>query len=156
MEGASEPGGKVENRLSDPRSSGNRQTGKMPRRMALVRAGALAIVLCSTGLTLGCDGDEPKVTPDQRDATRVVAAVSDVLYQCLAVEAGYTDRVEARRVGRDVDYLVRAWDRLRADSRLRTATGSTTLRRQSRVAVRRLEEGCAPKEAARLEEAMED
>jgi hypothetical protein len=128
----------------------------MPRRMALVRAGALAIVLCSTALPLGCDGDEPKVPPDQRDAARVVAAVSDVLYQCLAVEAGYTDRVEARQLERDVDYLVHAWDRLRADARFRTATGSTTLRLQARVAVRRLEEGCASKEAARLEEAMEE
>jgi hypothetical protein len=118
--------------------------------------GALAIVVCLAVLPLACDGDEPKATPDQRDARRVVAAASDVLYQCLAVEAGYTDRVDTRQVARDVDYLVRAWDRLRPDSRFRTQTGSTTLRQQSRVAVRRLEAGCAPKEAARLEEAMED
>lgn len=85
-----------------------------------------------------------------------MATASDVLYQCLAVEAGYTNRVDARQVARDVDYLVSAWDRLRPDSRLRTQTGSTTLRQQSRVAVRRLEAGCAPKEAARLEEAMEE
>jgi hypothetical protein len=146
----------VGHRLSAFRSWETRQTGRLPRRMALARAGALAIVICSAGLPLACDGDQPKVTPDQRDATRVVAVVSDVLYQCLAVEAGYTDRLEARQVGRDVDYLVRAWDRLRADSPFRTATGSTTLRRQSRVAVRRLEEGCAPKEAARLEEAIKE
>jgi hypothetical protein len=139
VEGAYEQGGQVVHRLS-----------------ALRSVGALAIVVCSAGLPLACDGDEPKVTPDQRDANRVVAAVSDVLYQCLAVEAGYTDRVEARQVARDVDYLVRAWDRLRPDSRFRTPTGSTTLRRQSRVAVRRLEGGCAPKEAARLEQAMEE
>jgi hypothetical protein len=139
VEGAYEQGGQVMHRLS-----------------ALRSVGALAIVVCSAGLLLACDGDEPKATPDRRDANRVVAAVSDVLYQCLAVEAGYTDRVEARQVERDVDYLVRAWDRLRPDSRFRTPTGSTTLRRQSGVAIRRLEEGCAPKEAARLEEAMEE
>jgi hypothetical protein len=124
--------------------------------MAFARAGALAIVVCSAALPLSCDGDEPKVAPDQRDATRIVAAVSDVVYQCSSVEAGYTDRVEARQVERDVDTLVRAWDRLRPDSRFRTATGRTTLRQQARIAVRRLGEGCAPKEATRLREAMEE
>jgi hypothetical protein len=124
--------------------------------MALVRLGTRAMVVGLAGLSLACDGDQPKVTPDGRDATRIVATVSDVVYQCLAVEAGYTDRVEARQVKRDVDYLVSAWDRLRADSRFRTATGWTTLRQQSRVAVRRLEEGCAPEEATRLESAMEE
>jgi hypothetical protein len=128
----------------------------MHRPSTLRSVGALAIIVCWAGLPLACNGDEPKVTPDQRDGARVVAAVSDVLYQCLVVEAGYTDRVEARRVERDVDYLVRAWDRLRPDSRFRTQTGRTTLRRQSRVAVRRLEAGCAPKQAARLEQAMEE
>jgi hypothetical protein len=133
------------------------QGGQVLHRLSALRSvGALAIVLCTAGPPLGCGGDEPKVTPDRRDANRIVAAVSDVVYQCLAVEAGYTNRVEARRVDRDVDYLVRAWDRLRPDSRFRTTTGGTTLRRQSRVAVSRLEAGCVPKEAARLEQAMEE
>jgi hypothetical protein len=143
-------------RLSAFRFWRNRQTGKLPRRMAFVRGCAFAIVLCSAALPLSCDGDEPKVAPDQRDATRVVAAVSDVVYQCSSVEAGYTDRVEVRQVERDVDTLVRAWDRLRPDSPFRTATGRTTLRRQASVAVRRLEEGCVPKEATRLRKAMEE
>jgi hypothetical protein len=133
------------------------QGGQVLHRLSALRSfGALAIVVCLAGLPLACDGDEAKVTPDQRDARRVVAAASDVLYQCLAVEAGYTNRVDSRQVARDVDYLVSAWDRLRPDSRFRTQTGSTTLRQQSRVAVRRLEAGCAPKEAARLDEAMEE
>ena len=112
--------------------------------------------MCAAVIPLACDGDEPKVTPDGRDAARIGAAVTDVIYQCLAPEAGYTDRVDARQVDRDVDYLVSAWDRLRADARFRTATGSTTLREQSKTAVRRLEAGCAPKEATRLEQAMEE
>ena len=118
--------------------------------------GAIAIVICAAVLPLACDGDEPKVTPDQRDAARIGAAVTDVVYQCLEVEAGYTDRVDARQVDRDVDYLVRAWDRLRPDARFRTATGGTTLREQSKTAVRRLEAGCAPKKAMRLEQAMKE
>jgi hypothetical protein len=133
------------------------QGGQVLHRLSALRSvGVLAIVVCVAGLPLACDGDEPKVAPDQRDARRVVATASDVLYQCLAVEAGYTNRVDARQVARDVDYLVSAWDRLRPDSRFRTQTGRTTLRQQSRVAVRRLEAGCAPKEAARLEEAIEE
>lgn len=113
-----------------------------------------AIVICCAGLLAGCNGDQPKVTPDQRDVNRLLAAVSDVVYQCQAVEAGYTNRLDARSVERDVEFLVDAWGRLRADSRFRTATGTTTLRQQSRVAVRRLDEGCAPRKAARLQEAM--
>ncbi len=121
-----------------------------------MRAGALAAVIVWVGLLGACNGDQPKVPPDQRDVNRLTAAVSDVVYQCLAVEAGYTDRLEARSVERDVDFLVDAWARLSADSRFRTATGTSTLRQQAKVTLRRLEHACAPKEAARLREAMKE
>jgi hypothetical protein len=85
-----------------------------------------------------------------------MAAVSGVVYQCLSVEAGYTDRPDAKALRRDVDFLVDAWSRLRADSRFRTTTGTTTLREQSRVAARRLEAGCAPDQASRLRDGAED
>jgi hypothetical protein len=111
--------------------------------------------MCWAGLIGACDGDPPKVTPQPRDVNRIVAAVSDLVYQCLAVEAGYTNRLERRSVERDVDVLLDGWTRLRADSRFRTATGTTTLRRQAKIAVRRLDQDCAPKQAARLREAMQ-
>jgi hypothetical protein len=103
----------------------------------------------------GCGGDEPKVDPSQRDVARLVAAFADVVYQCRAVQAGYVDRIDARLVKRDVDFLVDAWDRLRPDSRFRTTTGPSTLRRQSRLTLRQLEDGCAPERANRLQEAMD-
>jgi hypothetical protein len=86
---------------------------------------------------------------------RLAAAFADVVYQCRAVQAGYVDRIDARLIKRDVDFLVDAWDRLRPDSRFRTAAGPSTLRRQSRLTVRQLEDGCAPEQADRLEETME-
>jgi hypothetical protein len=117
---------------------------------------ALVMIIGWAVFVGACNGDQPKVNPDQRDVNRVMAAVSEVVYQCLAVEAGYTDRLESKSVGRDVDYLVDAWARLRPDAHFRTATGMTTLRRQSNVAARRLERGCAPRQADRLREAMQD
>jgi hypothetical protein len=115
----------------------------------------LALVLCLASFVGGCNDDAPKVTPNPRDVNRVVAAVSDAVYQCAAAEAGFTSRADTRSVDRDVEVLVDAWDRLRADSRFDTATGTTTLREQSRIAVRRLDNGCAPRQAARLREAAE-
>lgn len=120
----------------------------------LNRLSALLLVIYWAALLAGCNGDPPKVPPDRRDVSRLVTAVSDVVYQCLAVEAGYSNRLDARAVERDVEFLVDAWGRLRADSRFRIETGTTTLRRQSRVAYRRLDRGCAPRQAARLQEAM--
>ena len=117
------------------------------------RAGVLVLIVGAAG---ACNGDEPKLTPDNRDVRRIVNAVSSVVYQCLSVEAGYTDRPDAKVLRRDVDFLVDAWSRLRADARFRTPTGTTTLRDQSRVAVRRLDAGCAPKQASMLRDAIED
>jgi hypothetical protein len=103
-----------------------------------------------------CGGDKEKVTPDQRDVNRIVAAVSNLAYECLSVEAGYTDSPDARAVERDVDFLVDASSRVRADARFRTATGATSLREQSEIAARRLAAGCAPAQAARLNDAAEE
>jgi hypothetical protein len=117
----------------------------------------LALAIGSACLLAGCGGgDEPKVDPTQRDVNRIVAAVADVVYQCRAVQTGFVDRIDGRSVRRDVDVLLDAWERLSADSRFRTATGASTLRRQSRLTIRQLGDGCAPKQADRLEEAMED
>jgi hypothetical protein len=117
---------------------------------------ALAVVICCTCVLTACDGDEPKVEPSRRDVDRLLAAVSDVVYQCGAVDAGYVTKVDARSIKRDVDFMVDAWGRLRPNSRFETATGTTTLGRQARLVVRRLEAGCAPSQGARLKESLED
>jgi hypothetical protein len=118
--------------------------------------GALAVVICCTCALAACAGEEPKAVPGKRDVDRLLAAVSDVVYQCGAVDAGYVKNVDAASIKRDVDFMVDAWDRLRPDSRFRTATGTSTLGRQARLVVRRLEAGCAPSQGARLREALED
>jgi hypothetical protein len=102
-----------------------------------------------------CDGDQPKVEPDRRDIDRLMTAVSDIVTQCQAVEAGYVSKVDTGSVTRDVDHLVDAAERLRAEARFATATGASTVGRQVRLALRRLQ-GCAPAQGARLAEALED
>ena len=121
----------------------------------LNRPSAFLVLVCLAALIAGCNDDPPKVAPDRRDVNRLVSAVSDVVSRCLAVEAGYTNRVEAKVIERDVDFLVDAWGRLRPDSRFEIATGATTLREQSRIALRRLDRGCAPGQATRLQDAMD-
>lgn len=115
----------------------------------------LAVVIGCAFFLASCGGGEPKTDPSQRDVNRLVTAFSDVVYQCRAVQAGFVDRIDGRLVQRDVDVVVDAWDRLRPDARFPTGTGTTTLRKQSRLMVRQLEDGCAPKQANRVEEAME-
>jgi hypothetical protein len=117
--------------------------------------GALAVMLSCTCVVAGCDGDQPKVAPDRRDIDQLVTAVSDVVTQCQAVEAGYVTRVEVASVRRDVDHLVDAAERLRAESRFATRAGVSTVGRQVRLALRRLR-GCAPAQAVRLEDALDD
>lgn len=108
---------------------------------------------CACALA-ACDGDEPKVEPTRHDVDRLLAAVSDIVTQCQAVEAGYVSKVDIASVRRDVDHLVNAAERLRGESRFGTATGTSTVGRQVRLALRRLE-GCAPAQAARLADALE-
>jgi hypothetical protein len=121
-----------------------------------MRKRALPSVICCTCALIGCGGDEPKIAPGKRDVDRLLAVVSDVVYQCGAVDAGYLTKVDAASIERDVDFMVDAWGRLRPNSRFRTATGTTTLGRQARLVVRRLEAGCAPSQGARLKETLED
>lgn len=117
--------------------------------------GVLAVMLSCACLVGACDGDEPRAEPGKRDIDRLLTAVSDVVTQCQAVEAGYVTKVDGASVRRDVDQLVDAAERLRPDARFATTIGATTVGRQIRLAERRLKE-CAPAQAARLEEALDD
>jgi hypothetical protein len=124
--------------------------------LGATRRPALAAAMCCACALIACGGDEPKVEPTPRDVDRLVAVVSDVVLQCGAVDAGFLDRIDKRSLGRDVDYLIEAWDRFRPDARFRTETGTSTVRRQAKLALRRLENDCAPAQAARLREAVEE
>jgi hypothetical protein len=118
--------------------------------------GALAVVICCTCAVAACDGGQEKGPPGKRDVDRLLAVVSDVVYQCGAVDAGYVKNVDAASIRRDVDFIVDAWGRLTPNSRFRTATGTSTLGKQARLVVRRLEAGCAPAQGARLKDTLED
>jgi hypothetical protein len=78
------------------------------------------------------------------------------MYQCGAVDAGYVNKVDARSIKRDVDFMVDARGRLRPNSRFRPGTGTTTLGWQARLVVRRLGAECAPSQGARLRQSLED
>jgi hypothetical protein len=124
--------------------------------LGATRRPALAAATCCACALIACGGDEPKVEPAPRDVDRLVAVVSDVVYQCGAVDAGFLDRVDTRSLARDVDYLLDALHRFRPDARFRTRAGTSTLGRQAKLALRRLEDDCAPAQAARLREALEE
>ena len=122
----------------------------------MARGSALAVVICWTCLLGACNGDQPQVDPGQRDINSLLGGVSEIVYQCRAAAAGQVANIDVSSVERDVDLLVNAWTRLRPDASFRTATGTNTLRQLARIALRRLEDGCAPKEAARLRKALEE
>jgi hypothetical protein len=113
--------------------------------------------LFALAVLAGCGGD-PKVAPGQRDVETIAAAVSDVVYQCGAVRAGYVARADGAAVTRDVDLLLSLHDRLDAGAKfdLPVAGAPTTLSAEMRLAARRLEGRCAPRQAARLRDALRD
>lgn len=76
---------------------------------------------------------------------------------CACLQAGRDgDEPKADPSQRGVESLVDAWDRLRPGSRFRTGTGASTPRRQSRLTIRQIEHSYTPKQADRLEDAVED
>lgn len=82
--------------------------------------------------------------------------MSDILYQCQSVAAGFVASADAVSVRRDVEVLVAAYHRVRPDAPfvVRGASGievRTTLRRQIALAAANLQNGgCAPAQARRL------
>jgi hypothetical protein len=123
------------------------------------RARAAVLGACASVACAGCGGDE-KAAPTQRDASAITAAVSDIVYQCQSAAAGFIAGPDQAALRRDVDALVRAYDRLRPDAAYRVGAAGgpsrrTTLRQQAALAERNLSAECAPKQASRVRSAME-
>jgi hypothetical protein len=121
--------------------------GTLPRALAALVLG----VLC--WMSTGCG--EGKRAPTQRDVNVIAAAMSDVVYQCQSVAAGYLAGADSNSLRRDVDALLDAYRRLRADATIAIgAPPRLTLRRELVLAEANLRSGCSGREARRIAAAV--
>lgn len=132
--------------------------------------GAIIALLAATG----CSGDGDKPPPGANDVDAILAATSNIVFQCRAAERGFLP-VDAETLDRDVDALVAAAEEFDADAMFRRpqslepdvpvgeeaeleeAASETSLRDQAELAIARLEdESCSPQDAERLRGALGD
>jgi hypothetical protein len=116
----------------------------------------------------GCTGGGEKSEPGANDVDTILAATSNIVFQCRAAERGFMTIDEAA-LGRDVDALIEAAEELDPEARFRrpqslesdVAPGEeaelseTSLRDQAELAIARLgDESCSPQDAERLRDAL--
>ena len=126
----------------------------MAQRMTVgsTRAAALIGTLCA--VATGCGGS-PKQAPTQQDANTIGTSVSDIIYQCQSVAAGYVASPNNVTLARDVGALLKSYQRVRpnASFAIKAASGpslTTTLRRELALAEANLTPGCSRGQARRL------
>ncbi len=105
----------------------------------------------------GC-GAAPKHAPTQQDAGAIATSVSDIVYECQSVAAGYVAAPDGPALARDVDTLLKSYARVSLDARLTLASvtgaaSTTTLRRELALAETNLAAGCSRRQARRLHSA---
>jgi hypothetical protein len=119
----------------------------------------LIVTGCACVIAAGCGGAN-KRAPTQRDVGAIAAAVSDIVTQCQSVAAGFIAGPDATSLRRDVDALVRTYERVRPNARFVLGASSgvtlaTTPRKELSVAEENLAvAGCAPRQATRLHGAL--
>ena len=123
-----------------------RMTVRSTRAAALI--GALCVV------ATGCGGSS-KQAPTQQDAETIGTSVSDIIYQCQSVAAGYVASPDDATLARDVGALLKSDRRVRPDASfaIKAASGpslTTTLRRELALAEANLTPSCSRGEARRL------
>ena len=132
-----------------------------------VLAGLLANALL---LFAGCSGGD-KPPPGADDVDTILAATSNIVFQCRAVERGFVT-IDEEALDRDVDALVEAVEEFDPDATFRRPQSletdeplddegeldtETSLRAQSELAIERLgDESCSPQDAERLRDAIGD
>jgi hypothetical protein len=118
-------------------------------------------MLCALACAIagGCGGAAARA-PTQQDAIAVGAAVSDIVYQCQSVAAGFTASPDSRLLRKDVDTLLRTYHSVRPDAPFVIGSSSgvpvtTNLRRTLALAAANLATAtCAPQQARRLQSAL--
>lgn len=107
-------------------------------------------------LLLAACGGSTRRAPTQRDVARILAAMSDIVYECQSVAAGYVAGADEPSLRRDVDALLTAYRKVRGDApfAIPAAGGHgerTTLRKQLGLAESNLKDGdCSPAQARRI------
>lgn len=115
----------------------------------------VAIMVPACVLAGGCGGTSRRA-PTGRDIRTISAAMSDIVYQCQSVAAGFTASADTAALRADVDELLGMYHRVRADAPFALSGSSaltvhTTLRKQLAVAAGNLENGdCYPAQARRI------
>src|SRR5438309_294087 len=118
-------------------SLGRAKSGLRPRQMtarARVDVVVAAVAIC---VVMTACADAPrsvKHTPTKQDVATIAGAVSDIVYQCQSVAAGFVASADAPSLERDVTALVHAYRRVRADAPITIGTRHTTLRQQLALA----------------------
>jgi hypothetical protein len=117
----------------------------------------------------GCSGED-KPPPEADDVETILAATSNIVFLCRAVERGFMS-IDEEALARDVDALAEAAEDLDPDATFRRPESleldvqpgdeaeldETSLRAQAELAIARLEdEGCSPQDAERLRDAIGD
>ena len=122
------------------------------RGRSRVVATVIASIVCL--LVGGCGG--AKNPPTQRDVNVVAAAMADIVYQCQSVAAGYLSSADSAGLRRDVNALLDAYHRLRADATIPIgARHRLTLRRELVLAQTILRQsGCSEGQAGRIAAAV--
>jgi hypothetical protein len=82
--------------------------------------------------------------------------MSDIIYQCQSVAAGYLSSADSASLRRDADALLDAYHRLRADATIPIgAPPWLTLRRELALALTNLQQsGCSEAQARRIAAAV--
>jgi hypothetical protein len=133
-----------------------------------VLAGGVIIALLAAP---GCDGNGDKPPPGANDVDTILAATSNIVFQCRAAERGFMTIDEAA-LDRDVDALVEAAEEFDPEATFRRPQAfepdvpvgeeaelldpETSLRDQAELAIARLEDDCSPEHAEQLRAAIDE
>jgi hypothetical protein len=119
------------------------------------RALAIAALVCAGLMPTAC-GSAARHPPTPSDVSAISAAVSDIVYQCQSVGAGFVAAPDTPSLAHDVTVLVDADRRVRPDAGFVLGTGSgirrrTSLRSEIVLAAQVMaQSGCLPAQARRL------
>ncbi len=112
--------------------------------------------LTAAALTATACGSADRHPPTRSEVSAISGAVSDIVYQCQSVAAGFVAAPDTPSLTHDVTVLVDIDRRVRPDAGFVLGAGSgirrrTSLRREIGVAAQvMVQSGCSPAQARRL------
>ncbi len=111
----------------------------------------MALVLLAVTACGGAD----KRAPTREDVATIAGSLSDIVYQCQSVAAGFVAGVDSASITKDVDALLQVAHAVRPDAMFAVGALHTTLRKELGLARANLTGGgCAAAQARRLSGAL--